>query len=60
MGPHLKKRGISVEAFMYTIPLVLSYDRWTQDTHNHQWELDWVKPALWELMELMQEKLPPF
>ena len=58
MGPHLKRRGISVKAFVYTITLLLSYDRWTQDTHNRRWELDWAEPALCELMELMQKKLP--
>ena len=58
IGPHLKKRGISVKAFVYTITLLLSYDRWTQDTHTLRWELDWAEPALCELMELMQQKLP--
>ena len=47
-----------MEAFVYTITLLLSYDCWTQDTHSLQWELDWVELALCELMELMQEKLP--
>ena len=58
IGPHLKKRGISVKAFVYTITLLLSYDRWTQDTHNTRWEVNWAEPAVCELMELMQQKLP--